>query len=182
MHFPKSKSTTGDFWPSSLWCWMQNEKSTTTTWGTDSQLTLWPRQALRYWLQFMSPELMGIQKLQVTRFQLNFLWVQCPLVDMTKHRLSHYFMNNIDVNQTNVCIYIYTLIYTYMCWICMVVMISYKCTMLHFIVRYCKCLCRIPYGNVAIWKCIFSSFSPLVWYPHRHMLPIAYASSDCSNL
>lgn len=30
----------------SLWCRMQNKKSTTTTWGTDSQLTLWPRQAL----------------------------------------------------------------------------------------------------------------------------------------
>ena len=48
---PKSTGTTGDLWPwqklsRSLWCWMQNKKSTTTTWGTDSQLTLWPRQAL----------------------------------------------------------------------------------------------------------------------------------------
>lgn len=51
MRFPKSTGTTGDSWPwqklsRSLWCWMQNKKSTTTTWGTDSQLTLWPRQAL----------------------------------------------------------------------------------------------------------------------------------------
>ena len=35
-----------DFYSRSLWCRMQNKKSTTTTWGTDSQLTLWPRQAL----------------------------------------------------------------------------------------------------------------------------------------
>ena len=74
----------------------KKRKTTTTTWGTDSQLTLWPRQALLAAIYVTGAG--GHTETPSHPISIvlpDFQWVQCPLVDMTKHRLSYYFMNNI---------------------------------------------------------------------------------------